>query len=54
MRKKKMSPIYSKDWLTKKYVDEGKSAREIAEMTGDPVMQVYRFLDRYGLRRKDD
>jgi hypothetical protein len=54
VKRKKTSPLYSKDWLSKKYVDEGLSAKQIAELTKQPIMQVYRFLDRFGLRRKDD
>ena len=50
--KKESSPLYSKTWLKKRYVVERKTPQEIADEVGKPVMQVYRWLDYFGLRNK--
>jgi len=51
-KKKPSSPLYSKAWLEKRYIVEKKTEKEIADEVGKPVMQVYRWLDRFGLRNK--
>lgn len=41
----------SPTWLKRKYVDEGKTAKEIAEMCGVTEMTIVRYLDKFGLIR---
>ncbi|MCA1799700.1 MAG: helix-turn-helix domain-containing protein [Actinobacteria bacterium] len=41
----------SKAWLRRRYVDEGKTAAEIAKMAGVTEMTITRWLDHHGLLR---
>lgn len=50
IKKKKANPLQSKAWLTRRYRDQRKSAEEIAQELQMPVVQVYRYLDKHGLR----
>lgn len=38
-------------WIKRKYVDERKTAKEIAEMCGVSEMTIARYLDKFGLIR---
>lgn len=38
-------------WLRRKYVDERKTAKEIADMCGVTEMTVFRHLEKFGLIR---
>lgn len=51
-KKPKASPIRSKEWMTRRYKIQKKSAQEIATETGESIIQVYRYLDKFGLREK--
>lgn len=44
--------LYSnREWLYRRYVVEGKTAAEIANMTGVSEMTITRWLDGHGLLR---
>lgn len=38
-------------WLKRKYVDERKTAKEIADLCGVSEMTIVRYLDKFGLIR---
>jgi DNA-directed RNA polymerase specialized sigma subunit len=38
-------------WLRRKYVDERKTAKEIADMCGVTEMTIFRHLEKFGLIR---
>jgi transposase len=41
----------SEPWLKRKYVEEGKTAKEIADLCGVTEMTILRYLQKYGLIR---
>lgn len=51
-KKKPTSPLYSETYLRDRYIKRRMTPEEIAKEVGKPVMQVYRWLDRFGLRNK--
>jgi DNA-directed RNA polymerase specialized sigma subunit len=46
-----MKLYQSEPWLRRKYVNEKKTAKEIAEMCGVTEMTVFRHLEKFGLIR---
>ena len=38
-------------WMRRRYVDEGKTAKEIADLCGVSEMTITRYLDKFGLIR---
>jgi DNA-directed RNA polymerase specialized sigma subunit len=50
VKQKKQTPLHSRAWLTLRYRDQKKTAEEIATELSVSIVQVYRYLDKYGLR----
>ena len=43
--------VKSEAWLRRKYLLDKLSAQEIAALSGISVITVYRYIERYGLKR---
>ena len=46
-----MKPHTNKAWLRRRYITQGKSAKEIAKECGVTEVTIDRYLDKFGLKR---
>lgn len=44
--------LHSQAWLTKRYRTQKRTAEQISKELDVPIIQVYRYLDKFGLRKK--
>lgn len=48
-----MADLYKSEiWLRRKYLVEKKTPEEIAKICNTSHMTIYRYLDKYGLKKK--